>query len=110
VKPLLYVASPYSHPDPEVRLARYWAAVKKAAELMKAGNNVFSPISHTHEIGLILGDAVDHDFWLSQDRAILRHCDKLVVLLLPGWSESKGVAEEIAFARVIGIPVGYETP
>jgi hypothetical protein len=31
-------------------------------------------------------------------------------LLLPGWSESKGVAEEIEFARTIGIPVEYETP
>ena len=110
MKPLCYLASCYSHADPEVRLTRYLAAVKKAAELMKAGNNVFSPIAHTHEIGLILGDSVDHDFWLAQDKAILRHCDKLIVLLLPGWSESKGVAEEIEFARTIGIPVEFETP
>lgn len=106
---LIYCASPYSHPDPEVRLARYWAAVTKAAELMKAGENIFSPIAHTHEIGLILGDSVDHSFWMAQDKEILRRCDKLLVLMLPGWSESKGVAEEIEFARSIGIPVEYET-
>ena len=106
---LIYLASAYSHPDPEVRLMRYWAAVKKAAELMKAGENIFSPIAHTHEIGLILGDSVDHSFWMAQDKEILRRCDKLLVLLLPGWSESKGVAEEIEFARSIGIPVEYET-
>lgn len=103
-----YIASPYSHPDPEVRLARYWAAVKKAAEMMKAGHRVFSPIAHTHEIGLVLGDAVNHAFWMDQDKAILRHCDKLVVLMLPGWSESKGVAEEVEFARTLGIPIEYE--
>ena len=107
---LVYLASPYSHDDPEVRLARYWGAVKKAAELMIAGRCVFSPIAHTHEIGLLIGKPVEHDFWMSQDRAILRHCDVLAVLMLPGWTESKGVREEIEIARKNGIAVEYVLP
>ena len=107
---LTYLASNYSDPDPAVMLERYWAAVRKAAELMLAGECVFSPIAHTHEIGLMLGKPVDHDFWLRQDRAILQHCSMLKVLCLPGWETSKGVAEEISVAKAIGMPIEYIQP
>ncbi|OGT57538.1 MAG: hypothetical protein A3E01_08350 [Gammaproteobacteria bacterium RIFCSPHIGHO2_12_FULL_63_22] len=107
---LTYLAAPYSHQDPEVRRMRYWSSVMKAAEMMKSGECVFSPIAHTHEIGLMMGDAVNHDFWMQQDREILKHCEKLAVLMLPGWMESSGVSEEISVARAIGIPVEYVEP
>lgn len=106
---LIYLASPYSHQDAAVRQERYWAAVRKAATLMKMGECVFSPIAHTHEIGLILGNAVSHEFWMVQDRAILKHCDRLMVLMLPGWELSKGVGEEIDIANKLGMPVTFET-
>lgn len=107
---LTYLASNYSHPDPAIRTERYWAAVKKAAELMLAGECVFSPIAHTHEIGLMIGKEVDHDFWMRQDKAMLQHCSKLKVLCLEGWENSRGVAEEIACAHALDIPVEYIGP
>ena len=105
-----YLASPYTHADPAVREARFRAVVKKAAELMLSGECVFSPIAHTHEIGLLIERPVDHDFWMLQDVAILRHCAKVSVLMLPGWMESKGVAQEIRLARDMNIPVEYVEP
>ena len=104
------MASPYTHADPAVREQRYRAAVKKAAELMLAGERVFSPIAHTHEIGLLIDRPVDHDFWMQQDFAVLRHCAKVVVLMLPGWMQSAGVGEEIELARKLSIPVEYVEP
>src|SRR3990167_9042060 len=95
---LVYLCSPYTHHDPAVREERYRAAVKKAAELMMAGEHVFSPIAHTHEIGLVLDKPVDHEFWMRQDKAILRHCSVVKVLMIEGWSESAGISEEVTFA------------
>jgi hypothetical protein len=105
-----YLASNYTHADPAVRLERYWAVVKKATELMRAGECVFSPIAHTHEIGLMLGREVDHEFWMRQDKSLLQHASKLKVLTLEGWQQSRGVAEEIEAAKAMGIPVEYVEP
>lgn len=102
----VYLASPYSHADAQVQHDRFDAVVREAAQMIKEGHKVFSPISHTHHIGLVAPN-IDHDGWLEQDIAILRHAAALVVLMLPGWRESKGVAREIAFAREAGIPIKY---
>jgi len=47
-KPLIYLASPYSHPDPSVRQERYEAACKATAAMMRQGYHVYSPIAATH--------------------------------------------------------------
>jgi hypothetical protein len=106
---LIYLAQPYSHPDERVRALRTELGFVMTARLMNSGYTVFSPIVHTHllESRLRRELAEDHDFWMKQDIAILRHCAELVVLTLPGWEESKGVAEEIAVAQACGIPITY---
>lgn len=106
---LVYLASPYSHPDAAVREARFQAVARHAAKLMRDGVNVFSPITHTHPIaqyGLPKGWA----FWERYDRVMLGVCDRLIVLKLDGWEESKGVAVEIAIMQANGKPVEYQEP
>ena len=106
---LIYLASPYSHPDPAVKADRFEAACKAAAWYMDRGFQVFCPIAHSHPIEQIgLGSIRNEDFWLHQDFAILRHCDELVVLCIDGWETSSGVAREIAFAANNNIPVTYD--
>jgi hypothetical protein len=107
---LTYLASPYSHPDPDVMHHRYELACAAAGVLMKCGHKVFAPIAHSHRIGQLIGSSVDHDFWLEQDFAILRHCDQMLVLLINGWKESKGVQAEIEFCKARAIPVEYLFP
>lgn len=109
---MIYLASPYSHPDPAQKIERYRAACTVAGRLMKRGKNVFSPIAHSHVIEEHFEDGKieGHTFWLKQDFAILRHCEKLVVLRLDGWQASKGVAAEVEFAGRLGIPVEYIDP
>jgi nucleoside 2-deoxyribosyltransferase len=103
----LYLASPYTHKDRAVRLLRHRQAVKKAAQLMLGGAAVFSPIAHSHDIGLFLDRPVDHDFWMMQDLPLLKHADRLMVLRLDGWMESRGMAAEIEYAEANGIPIEY---
>jgi len=43
---MIYFASPYSHPDPLVRQARFDAACHAAAGLIQAGHAVVAPIVH----------------------------------------------------------------
>lgn len=102
---LIYLASPYSHPDPKVVEQRYLAAVEKAAELIKAGFMVFSPIAHTHPIAVRHKLPGEFDYWEAYDRRMISHCDLLYILTIPGWRESRGVQAEIQIARDLGIDV-----
>ena len=106
---MIYIASPYSHPDPAVREARFQAACHAAAELMRQGKIVFSPISHSHGIARY-GLPKDWAYWEACDRKHLEACDELVVLTLDGWQESVGVQAEIQIARQLGKPVSFLEP
>ena len=108
---LVYVASPYSHPDPAVRQARFEAVCRVAATLLRAGHAVFCPIAHSHPIAT-LGDIgpTDHDFWLAADTPLLLACRSMVVVRRPGWGESRGIQEELRIAAERGIPVAYMDP
>ena len=47
--------------------------------------------------------------WYSFDLTFLAKCDILLVILLEGWAESKGVQMEINFAKMHNIPI-FEVP
>jgi hypothetical protein len=107
---IVYLAVPYSHPDPEVRIERFKAANRMAGKLMHEGVHVFSPISHTHPIAVECGLPLGFDFWREYDEKILRVCGKIVVLTIDGWSESKGVKSELEFASKLGLQIEYREP
>lgn len=108
---LTYLASPYSHEKEAVRQERFHAACAAAAKIMHEGYPVFCPIAHSHPIEVHgMRQRPDHEFWMRQDIAILRKCERLVVLCIPGWDQSRGVNEEIHLAHRLGIPVEYMKP
>lgn len=85
---MIYLASPYSHPDPQVRAARHVAICKVAAYLMEQLDLVvYSPIAHSHPIERHLRRPQPHDWWMQQCIAMLRRADAVYVLQLPGWEE-----------------------
>lgn len=104
-----YLASPYSHPDATIREARYLEAVRATALLMNAGEIIFSPIAHSHPIAVNHSLPLDWQFWEAYDRAFIQHCEGVIVLMLDGWRESKGVKAEIEIAKGLGWPVRYLT-
>ena len=104
-----YLASPYSHPNPAVREARFQAACRATAELMRAGRVVLSPIVLTHPL-TAFGLSTDWSFWERYDREFLQRCDEVVVLMLEGWTQSVGVQAEIRLATELAKPVSFLNP
>jgi nucleoside 2-deoxyribosyltransferase len=108
-RPTVYLAAPFSHPDPAVRKVRFDAACQTAAALIRSGIHVFSPLSHSCAIALY-GLPTAWSFWESFDRRMLAACDELVVLQLDGWRESRGVQAEIDLAIELDLPIRYLDP
>ncbi|MBI2191984.1 MAG: DUF1937 family protein [Planctomycetes bacterium] len=106
---MIYLASPYSHPDPSVREARFQAACSQAAEMLRCGIPVFSPIAHTHPIAAY-GLPLEWASWEKYDRVFLEMCSEVWILMLDGWRESKGVQAEMELARELGKPVVLVEP
>jgi len=104
---MIYLASPYTHPDPFVREERYLRAAKATVFLLSRKLWVYSPIVHCHELAKIGGLPVDADFWREYNFAVLARCTKFTVLRTDGYESSKGVAGEKAEADRLGIPVEY---
>ena len=103
----IYLATPYSDPDPAVRLKRFHHVNAVAARLMARGCMVFSPISHTHPIAEAGDLPRGWEFWSEYDRTFIEWADVVLVLMVDGYRESKGVQSEIRLASELGKAVFY---
>lgn len=103
----IYLAIPYSNIDHELS---FETANREAAELMKQGHIVFSPISHSHMIAKNHDLPGNWDFWRRIDVEFINWCECMGVVCLDGWKESRGVQEEIRIAREQEKPVFYIGP
>ena len=90
---MIYLASPYSHPDPAVRHERR----RVAASLLTAQGHPL--VEH--------GLPTHWGFWERFDREHLERCDEVAVLMLDCWRESVGVQAEVRIAVELGKPVWY---
>lgn len=106
---LIYLASPYSHPDPQVRQYRYEQVLEATRLLMEQGHHIWAPIVYTHQLAEA-GMATDWAYWRQLDEAMLVRCQELWVLLLDGWVASDGVQAEIQLAERWGLPRRYVRP
>ena len=103
---LVYVASPYWHNDAEVRDARALAALHATAEMISQGVPAFSAVAYSnHFQNLNLQTPLQG--WYEYDLNYLAASDKMVVLELPGWQQSAGIAIETSFAASRSIPVTH---
>lgn len=103
---IAYLACPYSDPDPKIKCMRHAIVTKVAFELMRAGIYVYSPLTHNVPIDQ-LGIHGNWMTWKNYDHSMLSRCDRLIVLKLPGWQESKGLAAEIACAEKLQLPIEW---
>jgi nucleoside 2-deoxyribosyltransferase len=101
----IYLAGPYSHPDPGIRRQRFEALNHAAALVMREGHIVFSPISHSHPIAVQCDLPKGFEFWQKQDLSFIDWCDEVWVVPISGYRESKGLRAEIEYAKRIGKPV-----
>lgn len=115
---MIYLASLYSNGAESnssehtyIREQRYRYTMKRLVELMVQGEFVFSPIVHCHEMSNQFHLPKDYTFWQENDRHFVSKCDKVVVLKMcdeyGNWRKSKGMQDEITYAKSLGIPVEY---
>jgi hypothetical protein len=108
---LVYLATPYSDPDPNVRTQRNYLACKKSVELISTGKYlVYSPIVSAHPLVVGWGLQIGFGAWEELDKRMIDACDEVHVYCIPGWKESVGVTAEIKYARAIEKPVVYHNP
>jgi hypothetical protein len=104
---MIYLASPYSHPDPGERQRRHDLALAAAAGLTAGGVAVFSPIVNSHQMVLHHNESIEWHAWSEIDEQFIRCSSSLSVLTIPGWRHSRGIAAEIEIAKSLGLPVSY---
>lgn len=104
---LIYLACPYTHPDPAVREKRFRIANRVAGRLLSEGRFCFSPISMSVPIAEDAGLSGAWDFWAKFDRALLERCQKVVVIDIEGTANSVGVNAELAIAAELRLPIEY---
>jgi len=109
-KNLVYLATPYSHPDKAVRKGRYNLVTQIAAHYSKLGHIIFSPITHSHPMTTYLNMPTTWEFWKRFDFAFLKHCHTIMVVTIDGWETSVGVQAEIAFAKENNIDIIFVDP
>lgn len=104
---MIYLASPYTHDDPNVREVRYLKAVAETVRLASLRHVVYSPVVHWHEVAKRHFLPHDASFWEYQNRSMLRLATALYILTLDGWQESVGVTQEIFWAKELNIHIIY---
>lgn len=101
---LSYLSAPFSHPDPTIQQARYEEITAAAGHLIKAGTYVYSPLTHNIPIKN-LGIITTWEEWKPLDFAMIDQCDQLIIYQMEGWETSRGVQEEVAYAKEKNIPI-----
>jgi nucleoside 2-deoxyribosyltransferase len=104
---LVYLASPFSHPDSEIREKRFKDVYEATIRLLKKNIYAFSPILYNFQMHLDYDLPTDWGFWMPYDLAFLERCSEMIVVMLDGWDISVGVAAEVKYAQEHGIPVNY---
>lgn len=115
---MIYLASLYSNGAESnssehtyVREQRYRYTMKILCKLMYQEEFVFSPIVYCHEMSKKYDLPKDYTFWQENDRHFISKCDKVLVLKMydeyGNWEKSKGIQDEIQYAKSLGVPVEY---
>ena len=99
---VFYIAGPYRADTPRGIVENIRKAESVALKYWLQGHAVICPHKNT---ALFDGAAPDH-VWLDGDLEILGRCDAIV--MMEGWSESKGAIAELAYAKRQGLEVIYD--
>jgi hypothetical protein len=105
---MIYLASPYSHPDEWERHRRFIAAREFCYYQTQMGVAIFSPIVYGHQFSRDFDAPYTFEPYIDFNCAMLELCSELWVLLYPHWDKSRGIAYELDFAAKRNIPVTYK--
>ena len=100
-----YLASPYSHKDHKVVSDRYDKTQIATVWLLRQQIWTYSPIVHCHELAQRFKLPTDAKYWEDYNHTMIEKFTGVMVLLLEGWQDSKGVANEVIHALSLVKPV-----
>ena len=83
---IIYIASPHTHADQEVREARLLAARVVTGDLIEKGVAAFSPIVYSRALANSC-DTAPVDGWYEFDLNFLALAEGMTILELPGWGQ-----------------------
>lgn len=104
---LYFLSSPFTHYPRGYKFAAHDIALV-SHKLRAKGVKHFSPIVASYRIAIETGvDPLDWRFWMALCEPWYFRCDGLIVAMLDGWDNSKGVSVEIERFSELGKPVRY---
>lgn len=103
----IYLATPYSHPDPDRRILRYQAAEQISKDIALRRIAVYCPIVHWHFAAVNHELPTDHEFWEAQNHPFMIACDEAWFVKLDGWEQSRGMTAEAQFCRGLNVPMKW---
>lgn len=109
---LVYLATPYTRYR-KGRDAAFAKANEIACHLIQRGVNVFSAVTYGHPLSYSEGGSLDpecSELWDRINDPFLDVSDALLVGLLDGWQESRGVHREVERFKQAGKPRFYLEP
>lgn len=106
-RPLIYLASPFTDPSPEVQRMRFIAVSAFAAKLTRAGHLIFSPVVASYPLHVHGGLPGDSASWREWNLDILARCDEFWVYCMAGWDLSSGINVELIEAQRLLKPIKY---
>lgn len=103
---MIYLASPYSSPDPIIRKTRFLIAQNFVLHALREwGQPIFSPIVYWHEMADLNKLPTEAADWMAFNMGVLRHVTSCYSLELRGHEESKGMKVELNVCKILRIPI-----
>ena len=86
---ILYIACPYTDPDPFVRQKRAELSMEVAALYVRQGKIVYNPLaSHYMDEQIPEADKPDHEFWMNFNAPFMEICSEMIIIRTEGWERS----------------------
>ena len=105
---LSYLSIPYFGSGRDLMIERARLAGAAAPHLIIGGRLVLCLVIMNHEVLTQLGEdagGVPKGYWRELEERLAPACDDLVILAIPGWKRSRGVAREVALFNNAGKPL-----
>ena len=97
-----YLATPYS--KQRTHAQAYLDALAAQVRLLNVGLDVFCPVVYFHPASIRMRER-PHSFWMARCMPFLMAADELLVVKMPGWENSEGIAEEMRLFKGLSKPI-----
>lgn len=102
---MIYLCTPF-RAHPRGTETAWEDARRAAAALVRTGLTVYSPVVHCAPIAEINNSTHDAA-WLAYQEPFLAACDELIVVMMPGFTNSAGIVHELKRAVALKKPIRY---